>query len=88
MVVLTGSRTVMGRINQLTNNGTEEETNLQKEISRFVKIIIALTLTLVTIMLITWAAWLRVDHFDFINVVGILTNLMRLFQRVCQSLWL
>lgn len=68
----------MGRINKATNSSTEERTTLQKEITRFVKIIIALTLTLVTIMLITWVAWLRVDHFDFINTVGILTNLMSL----------
>jgi sodium/potassium-transporting ATPase subunit alpha len=68
----------MGRINKLTNSGTEERTNLQKEITRFVKIIIGLTLTLITIMLITWLAWLRVEHYDFINTVGILTNLMAL----------
>lgn len=68
----------MGRINKATNTTTEERTTLQKEITRFVKIIIALTLTLVIIMLITWLAWLRVDHFDFINTVGILTNLMAL----------
>ncbi|PWN50093.1 calcium ATPase [Violaceomyces palustris] len=78
VVVLTGSRTVMGRINKLTNAGEERQTNLQKEIVRFVRIIICLTLTLVTIMLVTWIAWLRVDHFDFINTVGILTNLMSL----------
>lgn len=78
IVVLTGSRTVMGRINRLTNKGNDERTNLQKEISRFVKIIITLTITLVLIMLITWLAWLRKDHFDFINTVGILTNLMSL----------
>lgn len=54
IVVLTGARTVMGRINRLTNSSTEERTNLQKEVTRFVKIIIALTVTLVLIMLITW----------------------------------
>lgn len=78
VVVLTGNRSVMGRINKLTYTGKEERTGLQKEITRFVKIIIGLTLTLVIIMLITWVAWLRVDHFDFINTVGILTNLMSL----------
>ncbi|KAL1413747.1 hypothetical protein Q8F55_001529 [Vanrija albida] len=78
IVVLTGSRTVMGRINRLTSKGGDERTNLQKEITRFVRIIIALTLTLVIIMLITWLAWLRRDHYDFLNTVGILTNLMSL----------
>ncbi|BEJ12332.1 hypothetical protein CspHIS471_0207920 [Cutaneotrichosporon sp. HIS471] len=78
VVVLTGARTVMGRINNLTNTGAIERTNLQREITRFVKIIITLTVILITIMLVTWLAWLRRDHYDFINTVGILTNLMAL----------
>ena len=78
VVVLTGARTVMGRINMLTNSSEERQTNLQKEIVRFVRIIICLTVTLVLIMLITWLAWIRVEHYDFINTVGILTNLMSL----------
>lgn len=78
VVVLTGSRTVMGRINKFTNEAEESQTNLQKEIVRFVKIIICLTVTLVLIMLITWLAWLRVDHYDFLNTVDILTDLMSL----------
>ena len=78
IVVLTGQRTVMGRINKLTNDDKEKPTQLQKEISRFVFIIIGLTITLVLIMLITWLAWLRRDHPTFLNTVGILTNLMSL----------
>ncbi|PWN31554.1 K, P-type ATPase [Meira miltonrushii] len=78
VVVLTGSRTVMGRINKFTNEAEETQTNLQREIVRFVKIIICLTVTLVVIMLITWLAWLRVDHYDFLNTVSILTDLMSL----------
>ncbi|ETS61563.1 p-type atpase [Moesziomyces aphidis] len=78
IVVLTGQRTVMGRINKLTNDDKDKPTQLQKEISRFVFIIIGLTVTLVLIMLITWLAWLRRDHPAFLSVVGILTNLMSL----------
>ena len=78
IVVLTGARSVMGRINKLTKSSADGRTNLQKEITRFVFIIVALTLTLVIIMLITWVAWLRVDHFDFLNVSGFLTDLMGL----------
>jgi sodium/potassium-transporting ATPase subunit alpha len=78
VVVLTGARTVMGRINKLTNSAVEQRTNLQKEISRFVFIIIGLTASLVVIMLITWLAWLRKDHYTFLPTVGILTNLMSL----------
>lgn len=79
VVVLTGDRTVMGRINKYTNSSTDtEQTNLQREIVRFVKIIIALTVSLVLIMLIVWLAWLRVDHYDFLPVTSILTDLMSL----------
>ncbi|CDU21948.1 K, P-type ATPase [Sporisorium scitamineum] len=78
IVVLTGQRTVMGRINKLTNDDKEKPTQLQKEITRFVYIIIGLTVSLVLIMLITWLAWLRKDHPGFLNTVGILTNLMSL----------
>ncbi|KAJ1036053.1 hypothetical protein NDA18_000200 [Ustilago nuda] len=78
IVVLTGQRTVMGRINKLTNDDKDRPTQLQKEISRFVYIIIALTVSLVLIMLITWLAWLRRDHPGFLSTVGILTNLMSL----------
>ncbi|SNX88120.1 K, P-type ATPase [Melanopsichium pennsylvanicum] len=78
IVVLTGQRTVMGRINKLTNDDKDKPTQLQKEISRFVKIIICLTVTVVLIMLITWLAWLRRDHPAFLSTVGILTNLMSL----------
>lgn len=78
IVVLTGQRTVMGRINKLTNDDKDKSTQLQKEISRFVFIIIGLTVTLVVIMLIAWLAWLRKDHPGFLSTVGILTNLMSL----------
>lgn len=78
IVVLTGPRSVMGRINKLTNDDKERSTQLQKEITRFVYIIICLTITLVLIMLIFWLAFLRKKHAGFLNTVGILTNLMSL----------
>ncbi|ANB11344.1 Ca(2+)/Mn(2+)-transporting P-type ATPase PMR1 [Sugiyamaella lignohabitans] len=76
LVLLTGHRTVIGRISTLTSNKKATTTLIQKEINRFVLIIICLTVTLVVIILITWAAWLRKDHFAFINVAGILVNCM------------
>lgn len=75
-MVLTGSRTVLGRINQLTSSTVEVQTNLQKDLQRFILIIITLTLTVIIIVVITWAAWLRVDHPDFMNTVALLTNAM------------
>ncbi|KAE8353888.1 hypothetical protein BDV28DRAFT_147659 [Aspergillus coremiiformis] len=76
MVVLTGSRSVMGRIAKMTAGVKEKPTLIQKEITRFIAIIIGLTITLVLIILFTWVGWLRVDHYSFMNVVAMLNNVM------------
>jgi sodium/potassium-transporting ATPase subunit alpha len=46
----------MGRINKLTTTSKEKVTLIQKEISRFVTIIVCLTIVLVLILLIEWLA--------------------------------
>jgi sodium/potassium-transporting ATPase subunit alpha len=76
VVVLTGNRSVIGRISKLTANEKRQTTLIQKEINRFVIIIIGLTVLLIVIITIVWAAWLRVDHYAFINVVELLDNLI------------
>ncbi|KAI9281009.1 hypothetical protein BC943DRAFT_310639 [Umbelopsis sp. AD052] len=76
VVVLTGNNTVMGRINKLTTSAKEKVTLIQQEISRFVRIIVLLTITLVSILLIEWLAFLHPKHPDFQNVVALLMNLM------------
>ncbi|CAO3650837.1 unnamed protein product [Cunninghamella blakesleeana] len=76
VVILTGNNTVMGRINKLTSNGKEKVTLIQQEISRFVRIIVTLTIVLVLILLIEWLAFLHRVHPDFQNVVALLMNLM------------
>ncbi|GAN08898.1 Na/K ATPase alpha 1 subunit [Mucor ambiguus] len=76
IVILTGNNTVMGRINKLTTSAKEKVTLIQKEISRFVRIIVMLTITLVLILLIEWLAFLHPKHPDFQNVVALLMNLM------------
>ncbi|KAI9147486.1 Sodium/potassium-transporting ATPase subunit alpha [Paramyrothecium foliicola] len=76
IVVLTGHRSVMGRIAQAMGDVKEVPTLIQREIVRFVKIIICLTLFLATIIVIAWAAWLRRDHPGFMNVVAMLNNVM------------
>lgn len=76
VVVLTGSRSVMGRIAKMTTGVKEKPTLIQREISRFVRIIISLTIVLVLIILFTWVGWLRVDHYQYMNVVSMLNNVM------------
>ncbi|KAJ3340832.1 hypothetical protein HDU93_006124 [Gonapodya sp. JEL0774] len=72
IVILTGARTVMGRISKITATTAQKETLIQQEINRFVRIIVLLTVVLATTILLSWVGWLRVTHFSFINVVGIL----------------
>ncbi|KAK0388351.1 hypothetical protein NLU13_4596 [Sarocladium strictum] len=76
VVILTGSRSVMGRIAHSTISVKEEPTLIQREIWRFVKIIIALTLILAILILVAWAAWLRTEHKGFLSVPSMLVNVM------------
>ncbi|KAG6016054.1 hypothetical protein E4U54_002417 [Claviceps lovelessii] len=76
VVILTGPRSVMGRIARATAATEERATLIQKEIWRFVYIIVALTICLALLILFTWIGWLRRDHFAFMNVVAMLTNVM------------
>lgn len=76
VVVLTGSRSVMGRIATITAGVKQKPTLIQKEISRFVKIIVGLTVLLASAIIFTWVGWLRVDHFAFMNVVAMLNVVM------------
>ena len=76
VVVLTGGRTVMGRISKLTSNTKPKPTLIQREITRFVRIIIFMTVLLACLILFAWLGWLRHDHAAFINVVGMLNDVM------------
>ncbi|KAI1389342.1 calcium ATPase [Hypoxylon trugodes] len=68
LVVATGDRTVFGRIAALTNEPKSKMTTLEKEVLYFVIIICSIMLTMITIVLIVWGAWLKKVHPDWINV--------------------
>ncbi|TQV93461.1 hypothetical protein V2A60_010137 [Cordyceps javanica] len=76
VVVLTGSRSVMGRIAKATASTEERPTLIQREIWRFVRIIVCLTVVLALLILFTWVGWLRRDHPSYMNVVAMLNNVM------------
>jgi sodium/potassium-transporting ATPase subunit alpha len=76
VVVLTGSRSVMGRIATITSGVKQKPTLIQREITRFVTIIVILTVILAAVILFTWVGWLRVDHYAFMNVVQMLNDVM------------
>jgi sodium/potassium-transporting ATPase subunit alpha len=76
VVVMTGARSVMGRIAKMTAGVKQKSTLIQKEITRFVTIIIGLTIFLALLILLTWVGWLRKDHPTYMSVVAMLNNVM------------
>ncbi|KAL2865013.1 cation-translocating P-type ATPase [Aspergillus lucknowensis] len=74
IVVGTGDRTVFGRIARLSNGRRTGMTPMQKEILRFVLVIISFIVTFVAIIIIIWAAYLHKDHPDFINVPTLIVS--------------
>ncbi|KAI9236919.1 MAG: cation-transporting ATPase pma1 [Podila humilis] len=76
IVVLKGNDTLMGRINKLTTGRKDKKTIIQREITRFVAIVISLTITLVLFILIVWLAWLRPTYPDFMSTSVLLVTLM------------
>lgn len=76
VVVLVGGSTIMGRIAKATSGVKQKPTLIQAEISRFVKIIVGLTICLACLILFTWLGWLRVKHHSYMNVVAMLNNVM------------
>ncbi|KAJ5242560.1 uncharacterized protein N7469_000887 [Penicillium citrinum] len=76
IVVLTGSNSVMGRIATMTAGVKQKPTLIQKEITRFVTIIVILTIFLALLILFTWLGWLHKDHPTYMSVVSMLNNVM------------
>ncbi|KAK3650393.1 hypothetical protein LTR56_006372 [Elasticomyces elasticus] len=76
VVVFTGARTVMGGIAMATTDVKERPTSIQREISRFVRIIVCLTACLACLILFSWAGWLRIKKPEYMNVVAMLNNVM------------
>lgn len=76
VVVLKGNDTLMGRINKLTTGRKEKVTIIQQEISRFVRIIVCLTIFLATLILSYWAGFLHVKYREFMPVNVLLVTLM------------
>ncbi|KAF3481665.1 cation-transporting ATPase pma1 [Arthroderma uncinatum] len=76
LVVLTGGRSLMGRIAMVTTNVKEKPTLIQKEISRFIRIIVGLTCVLASLLLFSWVGWIRIKHAAFMDVVAMLNNVL------------
>ncbi|KAI8325729.1 calcium ATPase [Martensiomyces pterosporus] len=74
VVVATGDRTVLGRINRLTQRKKPERTILQIEVHRLVNGLTTLSLVVGGIFIILWAVWLRTSFPGFMSVSDALAN--------------
>jgi sodium/potassium-transporting ATPase subunit alpha len=70
--ILTGDNTIFGRIAKLSAKRKMGMTTLQKEILRFVLVIVSAVAFVSIVVIIVWAAWLRVDHPSFLTVSGLI----------------
>ena len=76
IVVSTGDNTVFGHIAKLTSTPSTARTNLQKEILRFVIIIVALMVFMNIIVIAVWAGYIRPNHRDYINVPTLIIDIV------------
>ncbi|KAG0369079.1 hypothetical protein BC939DRAFT_454054 [Gamsiella multidivaricata] len=76
VVVLKGNDTLMGRINKLTSGRKEKTTIIHQEITRFVRIIVCMTVLLAILILAVWASWIHRLYPDFLPVPVLLVTLM------------
>ncbi|KAH8805724.1 hypothetical protein F5884DRAFT_755285 [Xylogone sp. PMI_703] len=74
VIVATGDNTVFGRIAKLTNTPKTGFTTLEKEIFNFVLIICSIMLTMIVLVIIIWAAYLRKQHPSWINVPTLIVD--------------
>ncbi|KAF7916308.1 hypothetical protein EAE99_009781 [Botrytis elliptica] len=74
IVVATGDTTVFGRIAQLTNTPKTGMTTLEREVFNFVLVIVAFMVTMIVLVIIIWAAYLRKSYPDWINVPTLIVD--------------
>jgi sodium/potassium-transporting ATPase subunit alpha len=73
---LTGGQTIFGRIAKLSSSGAPSLTTLQREILRFVIIIVSLAIALALLVIILWAAWLNRLHPGFITKSNLVIDIV------------
>jgi len=76
LVVSTGDETVFGKIAKLTAAPDNKMTPLQKEILRFVIIIVSIAVTFMVIIAAVWGGYLRKKYPDYINVANFIVTIV------------
>jgi sodium/potassium-transporting ATPase subunit alpha len=74
IIVSTGDDTVFGHIAKMTSAPSTGMSPLQKEILRFVIIVVSIIVTIVIVTIIFWAAWLRKAHPEWITVPNLIVD--------------
>ena len=76
VVLATGDSTVFGHIAKLTSTPSTERTPLQKEILRFVLIIVSLMVLMNIIIIAVWAGYIRKNYPDYMPVNLLIVNIV------------
>lgn len=76
IVVSTGDNTVFGHIAKLTSQPSTGRTPLQKEVLRFVLIIVSLMISMNIIVIAVWAGYIRHAHPDFMPVATLIVDIV------------
>src|SRR5277367_1985562 len=74
--ILTGDNSVFGKIAKLSSKRKTGMTTLQKEILRFVLVIIGAIAFVSIVVIIFWAAYLRTNHPGFLTVSGLIVSVV------------
>lgn len=74
VVVATGDNSMFGRLAKLTNSPKQGMTTLEKEIYYFVAVIVSIMLTMIMVVIIVWATWLRKSYPTWINVPTLIVD--------------
>lgn len=76
LVVATGDKTVFGHIAKLTSTPSTARSPLQKEIIRFVFLIVTLMITMNIVVLGVWAGFIRRAHPGYMPVAALIVNIV------------
>jgi sodium/potassium-transporting ATPase subunit alpha len=76
IVVDVGKDTIIGQVSKLTNSTKPKATSLQRELRRFVLIIVAAAIVTAIVVTIVWVVWLRVQYPAYLSTTSFLVNVI------------
>lgn len=76
LVIATGKKNQLAKIATQVNDNKVVLTSLQKELNRFVVLIVTLALLTVLIVILVWIFFLNIKHKGFLSVTGLIANVI------------